>query len=47
MVPQGKIPKNGFGNIDLFTPTMLPPGAVHLPCESILGWLFFSTRPSF
>ena len=31
---QGKIPRNGYGNIDLFTPTMLPPGAVHLPCES-------------
>lgn len=30
---QGKIPKNGFGNIDLYASTMLPKGAVHLPCR--------------
>jgi xeroderma pigmentosum group C-complementing protein len=29
---QGKIPQNSFGNIDLYVPTMLPAGAVHLPC---------------
>jgi xeroderma pigmentosum group C-complementing protein len=33
-VLQGKIPRNAYGNIDMFTPTMLPPGAVHLPCTS-------------
>lgn len=27
---QGKVPKNNFGNIDLFVPSMLPAGAVHL-----------------
>ncbi|GAA5988475.1 hypothetical protein JCM11641_007162 [Rhodosporidiobolus odoratus] len=30
-VVDGKIPKNDFGNIDLFVPSMLPAGAVHLP----------------
>lgn len=30
---QGKIPKNAFGNLDLYVPTMLPPGAVHLACK--------------
>lgn len=29
---KGKIIRNSYGNFDLFTPTMLPPGAVHLPC---------------
>ncbi|KAJ6582797.1 hypothetical protein B0H10DRAFT_1890357 [Mycena sp. CBHHK59/15] len=28
---QGKIPKNNFGNIDLYVPSMLPAGAVHIP----------------
>ena len=28
----GVIPKNAYGNIDLFVDTMLPEGAVHLPC---------------
>ncbi|GAA5820932.1 hypothetical protein JCM10212_000553 [Sporobolomyces blumeae] len=42
-VVDGKIPKNNFGNIDLFVPTMLPAGAVHLPskvavkCAKMLG----------
>ncbi|KAG9127045.1 hypothetical protein FRC07_000881 [Ceratobasidium sp. 392] len=30
-VVDGKIPTNDFGNIDLYVPTMLPPGAVHIP----------------
>ena len=30
---QGKIPKNNFGNVDLFVPSMLPQGAVHVPCK--------------
>ncbi|GAA5843558.1 hypothetical protein JCM3766R1_002411 [Sporobolomyces carnicolor] len=29
-VVDGKVPKNSFGNIDLFVPSMLPHGAVHL-----------------
>lgn len=31
--PDGVIPTNGFGNIDLFVPSMLPAGAVHLPMQ--------------
>ncbi|KAF9814962.1 hypothetical protein IEO21_04812 [Rhodonia placenta] len=27
----GKVPKNDFGNIDLYVPSMLPAGAVHIP----------------
>ncbi|KAJ3495429.1 hypothetical protein NMY22_g19940 [Coprinellus aureogranulatus] len=34
-VIDGKIPKNDFGNIDLYAPTMLPKGAVHLPYKGI------------
>lgn len=29
---QGIVPKNDFGNIDLYTPSMLPAGAAHIPC---------------
>jgi len=31
-IENGVIPKNGYGNIDLFVNSMLPPGAIHLPC---------------
>ncbi|TKY85576.1 hypothetical protein EX895_005738 [Sporisorium graminicola] len=31
----GVIPTNGFGNIDLFVPSMLPAGAVHLPFNGV------------
>ncbi|TIA90880.1 hypothetical protein E3P81_02336 [Wallemia ichthyophaga] len=31
----GKVPKNKFGNIDLYTPTMLPEGAAHLPQKGV------------
>ncbi|KAK0744975.1 hypothetical protein B0T21DRAFT_95887 [Apiosordaria backusii] len=30
-IQDGKIPKNEYGNIDLFVPTMCPEGAVHIP----------------
>lgn len=30
---QGKIPRNNFGNIDLYVPSMLPEGAIHLSSE--------------
>ncbi|CEH12744.1 Nucleotide excision repair complex XPC-HR23B, subunit XPC/DPB11 [Ceraceosorus bombacis] len=30
-VINGEVPKNAFGNIDLFVPSMLPPGGVHIP----------------
>ncbi|WWC71011.1 uncharacterized protein I206_104964 [Kwoniella pini CBS 10737] len=34
-IKDGIIPQNSFGNIDLYAPTMLPPGAVHLPYKGI------------
>ena len=33
-IQDGKIPKNAFGNIDCFVPTMVPKGAVHIPLRS-------------
>jgi len=30
-IQNGIIPKNSFGNIDLYVPSMLPEGAVHIP----------------
>ncbi|KAL5524625.1 hypothetical protein ACEPAF_9765 [Sanghuangporus sanghuang] len=30
-VANGIVPKNDFGNIDLYTPSMLPKGAAHIP----------------
>ncbi|OSD07353.1 Rad4-domain-containing protein, partial [Trametes coccinea BRFM310] len=30
-VVNGKVPKNDFGNIDLYVPSMLPAGAAHVP----------------
>lgn len=29
-VINGRIPKNGYGNIDVYVPSMVPPGAVHV-----------------
>ena len=29
---QGRVPKNDFGNLDLYVPSMLPASAVHIPC---------------
>lgn len=29
----GKIPRNSFGNIDIYVPSMIPPGAIHLPLK--------------
>ncbi|WVF68799.1 hypothetical protein IAT40_003571 [Kwoniella sp. CBS 6097] len=34
-IKDGIIPQNSFGNIDLYAPTMLPDGAVHLPYKGI------------
>lgn len=33
-IQNGVIPKNAFGNIDCYVPTMVPRGAVHLPLKS-------------
>ncbi|EEH47148.1 uncharacterized protein PADG_03246 [Paracoccidioides brasiliensis Pb18] len=30
-IQDGKIPKNAYGNIDCFVPTMIPKGATHIP----------------
>ncbi|SMQ50416.1 unnamed protein product [Zymoseptoria tritici ST99CH_3D7] len=31
--PDGRIPKNAFGNMDVYVPTMVPKGAIHLPLK--------------
>ena len=33
-IEDGKIPKNTFGNIDCFVPTMVPNGGAHIPLKS-------------
>ena len=30
---QGKVPRNEYGNVELFQPSMLPPGACHIKSE--------------
>lgn len=32
-VVNGRVPKNSFGNIDVYVPSMVPKGAAHLPCK--------------
>ena len=32
---QGKVPRNEYGNVELFKPSMLPGGTVHLPSKSL------------
>ncbi|KAG6885649.1 hypothetical protein C0993_011783 [Termitomyces sp. T159_Od127] len=34
-VVDGQVPKNNFGNIDLYVPSMLPFGAVHVPFKGV------------
>ncbi|KAG6898421.1 hypothetical protein C0992_004132 [Termitomyces sp. T32_za158] len=34
-VIDGKVPKNSFGNIDLYVPSMLPRGAAHVPFKGV------------
>ncbi|KAF5344898.1 hypothetical protein D9758_011558 [Tetrapyrgos nigripes] len=34
-VIDGIVPKNNFGNIDLYVPSMLPRGAVHIPFKGV------------
>ncbi|KAI8384523.1 uncharacterized protein BYT42DRAFT_562788 [Radiomyces spectabilis] len=34
-VVDGRVPRNAYGNIDLFTPDMLPEGAAHIPIDGI------------
>ncbi|MCJ1253778.1 hypothetical protein MMC24_001591 [Lignoscripta atroalba] len=35
-IENGVIPKNAFGNIDCYVPTMVPKGAVHIPLKSTM-----------
>ena len=30
----GKVPRNEYGNVDLFKPCMLPRGCVHIPSKA-------------
>ncbi|KAG1780652.1 Rad4-domain-containing protein [Suillus placidus] len=34
-VIDGKVPKNDFGNIDLYVPSMLPGGSIHIPFKGV------------
>lgn len=36
---QGIVPKNDFGNIDLYVPSMLPAGGAYIPCKSSIKQL--------
>lgn len=31
----GKVPRNEYGNVELFKPWMLPPGTTHLPVPGL------------
>lgn len=31
----GKVPRNEYGNVELFKPSMLPRGCVHIPSEFV------------
>jgi xeroderma pigmentosum group C-complementing protein len=35
-IKDGKIPKNAFGNIDIYVPSMVPEGAVHVPYRGLV-----------
>ncbi|PLN78785.1 Rad4-domain-containing protein [Aspergillus taichungensis] len=30
-VVNGRVPRNGYGNLDIYVPSMVPPGGVHIP----------------
>lgn len=32
-VINGRVPKNSYGNVDVFVVSMVPKGGVHIPCE--------------
>lgn len=42
-VLKGIVPRNGYGNLDLFAPHMLPRGGVHLPCTPFV--FYFTHGP--
>ena len=38
---QGKVPRNEYGNVELFQPCMLPPGTKHIQSKFFLIFFFF------
>lgn len=36
-VVDGRVPRNSFGNVDLYTPSMLPKGGAHVRCHDRLA----------
>lgn len=32
-IVDGRVPRNSFGNIDIYVPSMIPSGAIHLPLK--------------
>ena len=39
----GKVPRNEYGNVELFKPWMLPKGTVHLPLQGTYVWIIKKT----
>jgi xeroderma pigmentosum group C-complementing protein len=33
-IVNGRVPKNSYGNLDIFVPSMVPKGGVHIPCKN-------------
>jgi xeroderma pigmentosum group C-complementing protein len=33
-VVNGRVPRNAYGNLDVYVPSMVPRGGVHIPCKS-------------
>lgn len=44
-VVNGRVPKNSFGNIDVYVPSMVPNGGVHLPCKCKTLLFLFRISP--
>jgi xeroderma pigmentosum group C-complementing protein len=38
-IVNGRVPKNSFGNLDLFVPSMVPKGGIHIPGQSTISIL--------
>lgn len=32
-IVDGRVPRNSFGNLDIYVPSMIPKGGIHLPCK--------------
>jgi hypothetical protein len=42
MVEQGKVPKNSYGNVNMFKESMCPIGGVHIPSKELLFILIYA-----